>query len=81
VTQLWAGKRLSPDEELRTRRLIALMRRTGNVGQAEELERFMPENDHRWTPDELEFGAHVGPWLEFDAELDVAADDPEEHAA
>jgi hypothetical protein len=79
VTQFWAGKRLSDDEELRTRRLVALLRRLGDIEQAEDFERFLPENDHRWTPDELEFGAHVGPWMEFDVQLDVSG--PEADAA
>jgi hypothetical protein len=34
-----------------------------------ELERFLPENDHRWTPNELESGAHLGPWMLVDAEV------------
>ena len=39
---------------------------------AETFERFLPENDHRWTPDELEVGAHAGPWMSFDgAQLDA----------
>jgi hypothetical protein len=53
-TMLWAGKRLSADEELRTRRLVALLRRAGDMETAETFERFLPENDHRWTPDQLE---------------------------
>jgi hypothetical protein len=79
-TMLWAGKRLSDDEELRTRRLVALLRRTGKEETAESFERFLPEHADRWTPDELELGAHVGPWLGFgrveiepDAGLDAAA--------
>ena len=65
-TVLWAGKRLSADEELRTRRLAALLRRAGDTAAAETLERFLPENDHRWTPDQLELGAHAGPWMSLD---------------
>jgi hypothetical protein len=45
-TMLWAGKRLSADEELRTRRLVALLRRAGDTETAETFERFLPENDH-----------------------------------
>jgi hypothetical protein len=37
------------------------------------LERFLPENLYRWTPDELEFGAHNGPWFLID---DVTAEQP-----
>jgi hypothetical protein len=66
ATMLWAGKRLSDDEELRTRRLVAKMRRAGKAELADSFERFLPENDDRWTPDELELGAHVGPWLSLD---------------
>ncbi len=65
-TMLWAGKTLSAEEELRTRRLVALLRRVGDGDVAETFERFLPENDHRWTPDQLEVGAHAGPWMSFD---------------
>ena len=65
-TMLWAGKKLSADEELRTRRLVALLRRIGDDKVAETFERFLPENDHRWTPDELEVGAQAGPWVSLD---------------
>lgn len=70
-TMLWAGKQLSEDEELRTRRLVALLHRVGDGDVAETFERFLPENDHRWTPDQLETGAHAGPWMSLEApELD-----------
>lgn len=62
-TMLWAGKRLSDQEELRTRRLVAKLRRNDKDELADSYERFLPEHDDRWTPDELELGAHVGPWL------------------
>lgn len=62
-TMLWAGKRLSDQEELRTRRLVAKLRRNDKGELADSYERFLPEHDDRWTPDELELGAHVGPWL------------------
>lgn len=65
-TMLWAGKRLSSEEELRTRRLVALLCRVGDDEVAETFERFLPENDHRWTPDELETGAQAGPWVSLD---------------
>ena len=65
-TMLWAGKKLSPEEELRTRRLVALLRRVGDDSVAETFERFLPENDHRWTPDQLEVGAQAGPWMSLD---------------
>lgn len=78
-TMLWAGKQLTDDEELRTRRLIATLRRMGDDETASLFERFLPENDHRWTPDELEMGAHIGPWLDFDATL--ANDEPNLDAA
>lgn len=63
---LWAGKELSAEEELRTRRLVALLRRVGDGDAAETFERFLPENDHRWTPDQLEVGAQAGPWTTLD---------------
>ena len=72
ATMLWAGKRLSDEEELRTRRMVAKLRRTGKHELADGFERFLPENDARWTPDELELGAHVGPWLALgDVEVEV----------
>jgi hypothetical protein len=74
-TMLWAGKRLSDDEELRTRRLVAMLHRAGDDETAGTFERFLPENDHRWTPDELEMGAHVGPWMDLgDVDLDAQSD-------
>ena len=63
ATMLWAGKRLSDEEELRTRRLVAKLRRNGKHDLADSYERFLPEHDERWTPDELELGAHVGQWV------------------
>jgi hypothetical protein len=77
-TMLWAGKRLTDQEELRTRRLVAMLRRTGKDELADSYERFLPENDERWTPDELETGAHIGPWLslgEFAIEADAGLED------
>jgi hypothetical protein len=74
-TMLWAGKRLSDGEELRTRRLVAMLRRVGDHHVADTFERFLPEHDHRWTPDELELGAHVGPWVSLDGvDLDEGLD-------
>jgi len=70
-TMLWAGKRLTDSEELRTRRLVAKARRLGLHMTARTYERFLPEHDDRWTPDELELGAHLGPWLGFgDVEME-----------
>jgi hypothetical protein len=81
-TMLWAGKKLSDDEELRTRRLVAFLRRVGDDDVAVEFERFLPENDHRWTPDQLEVGAHVGPWIQMgDAGIDETGDELEADAA
>lgn len=68
---LWAGKHLSGDEEQRLRDLIEVF---GQAGCSEDVEwygRFLPENAHTWTPDELEFGAHHGPWLSFSAAVDA----------
>jgi hypothetical protein len=66
-TMLWAGKSLSAEEELRTRRLVALLRRVGDDEVAETFERFLPENEQGWTPDQLEAGAHAGPWMSFES--------------
>jgi hypothetical protein len=68
TTMLWAGKPLSDEEELRTRRLVARLRRLGKDELADSYERFLPEHDDRWTPDELELGAHVGPWVSLEAD-------------
>jgi hypothetical protein len=62
---LWAGKRLSDEEELKTRRMVALLQRTGDDEGVEELSRFLPERQAEWTPDQLEAGAHEGPWLQL----------------
>ncbi|MCC6832197.1 MAG: hypothetical protein IT200_12690 [Thermoleophilia bacterium] len=67
VTVLWAGKHLSSSEEATARRAAELMRRLGS-DTADHLERFLPERVGEWTPDELELGAHVGPWMGFGAE-------------
>lgn len=72
----WAGKELNRDEELSLRRVVALLRRIEEDGTTEDersgarddrvhLELFLPENVRKWTPDELEFGAHAGPWFEI----------------
>lgn len=68
VGVLWAGKRLTTEEELQLRRAVALLQRmeTSDAGLTElrmNLERFLPENDHRWTPNELETGTYLGPWM------------------
>ena len=60
---LWAGKALSDEDEERTRRMVALLERTGERDAAADLARFLPGSGHGWTPDELELGAHAGPWL------------------
>jgi hypothetical protein len=73
---LWPGKQLDAGEEVRLRRVVALLQRVENNGRAEaerknaardrqNLERFLPEDEDKWTPDELEFGAHNGPWFEI----------------
>ena len=67
-TVLWAGKQLSEEEEESTRALIDLLHRTGAHESAEAFARFLPERSDEWTPDELELGAHTGPWLRMEAE-------------
>jgi hypothetical protein len=71
---LWAGKRLSPEQEDETRGVVALLERTGNPDLAAQFARFLPEHDADWTPDELELAAGVGPWVAFGA--DVAGERP-----
>jgi hypothetical protein len=80
VNVVWAGKQLSADEELQLRRTVALLRRIEERGGTEEeralsaearmnIERFLPENDHRWTPNELETGIYLGPWMVAEAQV------------
>jgi hypothetical protein len=75
VTFIWAGKRLSVEEEARVRDIVAMFDRMAAAGdpdagwQADSWRRFLPEEAHYWTPDELEFGAHVGPWISFDMDV------------
>jgi hypothetical protein len=71
----WAGKSLTSEEELSLRRTVALLRRLEEAGATDgendavhddrrHLELFLPENIHKWSPDELELAAHQGPWFE-----------------
>jgi hypothetical protein len=72
---LWAGKHLDPEEDVSLRRVIALLRRIEEKIRPDEsdevrrdrqqLELFLPENAQKWSPDELEFGAHYGPWFDI----------------
>ena len=70
-TVLWAGKRLSDEEAAAARRAVDLLRRAGDDAAAEAFARFLPGAGHPWTPDELELGAHAGPWLELDGGLEA----------
>ncbi|MGD9697144.1 MAG: hypothetical protein AB7V42_15955 [Thermoleophilia bacterium] len=72
---LWAGKELDDEEAARVRRLAQLARRVGEEDTARGYERFLPESDHAWTPDELEAGAHAGPWLGVSA-VTAVTDEP-----
>ena len=63
---LWAGKPLSGDQAQSTRRTVALLTRAGEHEAAAAFARFLPEGGYEWTPDELELGAHAGPWLGLD---------------
>jgi len=71
---LWAGKHLDPAEEAWLRNRISSLRRAedarayGRETERKErisLERYLPENAHNWTPDQLEAGAHIGPWCKI----------------
>lgn len=66
TTILWAGKELAGDEEVRLRRTVHLLRRLGNDELAADFERFLPERDADWTPEERTAGARLGPQLSFD---------------
>jgi len=70
-TMLWAGKELSGEEEARLRKVVHMLRRNGGSADAECLERFLPENLHLWTSNELETAAHAGPWMSFGAQVQV----------
>ena len=67
-TVLWAGKHLSDEEEASTRALVERLRRAGAHEAADGFARFLPERSTEWSPDELELGAHAGPWLRMEAE-------------
>ena len=60
---LWAGKALTGAEQERVRRMVGVLTRAGEDEAAAGLARFLPASGHEWTPDELELGAHAGPWL------------------
>lgn len=76
-TILWAGKKLDAQEEESLRHVVALLgriERAGNEQAGEDrrnMERFLPENEHLWTPDQLEAGAHMGPWFQMDAAVEI----------
>ncbi len=68
---LWAGKHLDPAEDEWLRGRIGSLRRAENAHadgwqdarrERLSLERYLPENADHWTPDQLERGAHIGPW-------------------
>ena len=73
---LWPGKRLDLAEEAWLRNQVASLQRAedaradGWEGSRKErlsLERYLPEHEGRWTPDQLEGGAHIGPWSDMAA--------------
>lgn len=66
----WAGKHLTQAEEDRLRAFVRLYEEAGCSDDAAWLRRFLPENVAGWTPDELESGAHLGPWLSVDARVE-----------
>ena len=68
-TVLWAGKRLTDEEAAAARRVVELLERVGDPLDAAAFSRFLPDSDHPWTPDELELGAHAGPWLQLEGGL------------
>jgi hypothetical protein len=78
VTIIWAGKRLSVEEEARVRDIVDMFSRMAADGdrdagwQADSWKRFLPERAHAWTPDELEFGAHFGPGMSFGVQPESA---------
>jgi hypothetical protein len=73
---LWPGKRLDLAEETWLRNRISSLQRAEDArAQGWEsarkerlsLERYIPEHDGDWTADQLEGGAHIGPWCDMPA--------------
>lgn len=70
---LWPGKKLQAEEEQWLRSRIASLGADGSEGslkEAKSLSHYLPENDHLWSPDALEGGAHVGPWTDMEGEIE-----------
>jgi hypothetical protein len=71
LTVIWAGKKLSVEEEARVRDIVAMFTRMAAAGdpeagwQADSWTRFLPEQAQEWMPDELELGAHLGYGMTF----------------
>jgi hypothetical protein len=72
----WPGKRLDRAEQEWLRNRIRSLERAENAradgweGARKErlsLTRYLPENADDWTPDQLEGGAHIGPWCDIPA--------------
>ena len=76
TTILWAGKQLDVGEEVRLRRLVHHLRRTGGDELADDLERFLPEREDAWSDDERASGASLGPNLGVVGGV-LADEDPE----
>ena len=75
MTVFWPGKKLDAEEESWLRNRILSLIVDGSVLSLEEagsLERYLPENYSNWTPDELEGGAHIGPWITLEGAVDGA---------
>ena len=66
-TVLWAGKQLRGGGGLHQGARPAPAA-PGAHEAAEGFARFLPERAAEWTPDELELGAHAGPWLKMEVE-------------
>ena len=66
---LWAGKRLSPDEEEHTRDVVAMLERTGNTDSPRSSPGSCPSTTRRGPRTSSELAAGVGPWIAFGADV------------
>jgi len=67
---LWAGKRLSVDEEEHTRDVVAMLERTGNTDLAEQFARSCPSTTRPGPLTSSSSAAGVGPWIAFGADVE-----------
>ena len=66
MTVLWAGKKLSKEEDRQLRHLIDLLARNGATDTAEDFIRFLPEYEYKWSQEDLEANVR----LDFEASIE-----------